>query len=89
MPARLWPDLKSHRFDIAVNTCSLREMLPETVIDYLQLIEESCEYFYSHNREDAVTVPWQAIIDQKDGPGQIDPLMPPSHELLVKIERKL
>jgi len=89
VPARLWPDLKSHRFDMAVNTCSLGEMLPETVADYLSLIGDTCEYFYSHNREDAVVVPWRAIIDQNGGHGQIDPLMPPSHELLVKIERTL
>ncbi len=83
VPAHLWQDLKAHRFDMAVNTCSMGEMLPETVTDYLGLIGETCAYFYSHNRNGSIDGPWQAIIDEAGGSGQIDPLMPPSRELLI------
>ena len=100
VPARLWKDLMAHRFDMAINTCSMGEMLPENVVDYMQLIGETCQYFYSHNREGLERVPtlpkdtalpavtlddqWEIIFDEIGGNAQTDPLAPPSRELLVK-----
>ncbi len=88
VPAHLAEDLKSHRFDMAVNTCSLGEMLPETVNGYVDLIANTCKYFYSHNRVGSVPIGeafgWDKLIDVTGGDGQIDPAMPPSHEILVR-----
>jgi hypothetical protein len=84
VPARLWKDLMGYSFDMAINTCSMGEMLPETVADYLSLIKETCSYFYSHNRTGSVAMAGEILIDET-GAGQTDPLMPPSRELLVRI----
>ncbi len=101
VPAHLWQDLKTHRFDMAVNTCSLGEMLPENRDNYLELIEATSAYFYSHNRESVDRVPslpkdtsvpavilgtkWQIMFDETQGNAQTDPECPPSRELLVRI----
>ncbi len=64
VPAHLWKALESHRYDMAINTCSMGEMLPERRDEYLALIEATCKYFYSHNREDSVLLgpQWEALI---------------------------
>jgi hypothetical protein len=100
VPARLWKDLMCYRFDMAVNTCSLGEMLPETVADYMRLIGETCQYFYSHNRAGLERMPplpmdtalpavpldskWEILFDETGGKAQTDPAAPPSRELLVR-----
>ncbi|MCR6488749.1 putative sugar O-methyltransferase [Amycolatopsis sp. OK19-0408] len=41
--------VRGHRFDLCVNVDSFAEMSPDTVRDYLALIDETCAHFYVNN----------------------------------------
>ncbi len=86
IPAHMALDLVPCRFDIAINTCSLGEMLPQQRADYLDLIGATCRHFYSHNRLDPpLPLPWKALFDETEGAAQAEPMTPPSREVLCAI----
>jgi hypothetical protein len=99
VPASLAMSLASQSYDMAINTCSMGEMLPENRDDYLRLIGATSRHFYSHNREGerfhtlpadtalpAITLDnrWEYLFDETMGRAQVDPELPPSRELLVR-----
>ncbi len=87
IPAHHTSKLPGGRCDMAINTCSLGEMLPEQREMYLSLIGQTCEHFYSHNRIDPPIDPpanWQLLFDETEGAAQAEPETPPSREFLAQ-----
>ncbi len=100
IPADLWWTIAGETFDIAINTCSLGEMLAENRDDYMDLIQRTARHFYSHNRHGTERFPtlpadtalpaivlgeqWEILFDEVEGAAQTDPETPPSREMLVR-----
>ncbi len=97
VPAHLWRELMTYDFDMAINTCSMGEMLPESRDNYMKLIEQTCRHFYSHNRHNDKAPPpdtaipaivlddkWETLFDEIEGAAQTDPETPASRELLLR-----
>ncbi len=97
VPADFWRHLLPETFDMAINTCSLGEMLPEVRDNYMELIHATSRHFYSHNRYNDRAPPpdtaipalvlddrWETLFDEIEGVAQTDPETPASREQLLR-----
>lgn len=55
LPQHRTDALRQYRFDLAVNQQSMQEMTQEQVDHYLDLIKQSCRYFYSCNLDQHIS----------------------------------